>query len=386
MPGYPDYAVGVDEQFYVVKEASYGAFVVPAAANGIRIIQSTFTPSKERVPRRDKLETRSRIGRITRKTSVEWSGLAYHTPSGTRGTEPDSDLLWENFFGTTTVDASGVRYSELRDQTESLSLHRICDHFAESIVGAVVNAVTVSISGTEEPTLEFSGMAADYIRTGTGTLSASAASGAGTVTVTDGADLFDQNSYVEFYVGGTAYNNSDAGYRVTADPTTATIAISPVLEDDIATAATIRPFFPNATVQGQPINCLNGSAVVDSNTLQITSGTITLTNNFTMRNDFLGEAVAVGYSVNGYRDVDISLTGWMQTSYAKYLFKSENFAAQATTITLGTGSGTVFVITMTYAEYNVIPIEIPEEDLVSFTLTGKALGDSGEDECYVDYT
>ncbi len=41
---------------------------------------------------------------------------------------------------------------------------------------------------------------------------------------------------------------------------------------------------------------------------------------------------------------------------------------------------------MPYAEYNVIPIEIPEEDLVSFTLTGTALGSAGEDESYIYYT
>jgi len=221
MPGIPDIALGADELLYVTEETTFGVWARPVAGDAVRVREIGFTRSQERVTRDDKLATRSHTERITRKKSVEWNVTAYLVPSGidpsVTATPPDAGVLLKALFGAETVNAGvDVQYTLVRNQNISLTLHRICDHFAESLTGCVPNEATISWSGTDEPTLELTGFGKEWVITASHITGEAATITGTTLKIPRADDVCDVNSVVAFISGGTQYDNSGNGYHISA--------------------------------------------------------------------------------------------------------------------------------------------------------------------------
>jgi len=222
MPGIPDIALGADELLYVSLETTYGVWKRPVAADGVRVKEINFGRDQERVTRDDKLGTRSHTERIKRKKTVEWTVRAYLVPSGVdpsvTATPPDIGDLLKALFGAETVNAgTDVTYSLVRDQDISLSLHRIDDHFAESLTGCVPNNATFRWSGTDEPEVEFSGFGKNWVITNTSLVAGGAPILGTQINIRDGENALDINSVVHFVTtGGADLDNGGIGYHISA--------------------------------------------------------------------------------------------------------------------------------------------------------------------------
>ena len=369
---------GVAEQFYASAETTFGTMVKPTAADALRVIQTTFTPAQERVNRRDKRNSRSVSERITRKKSAEWSVTTYALPSGTAGTAPDCGALLEALFGGhTNTPATSDVYTLARDISKSFSFHRIYgDAIAESLIGGVVNKGVFRFKGEEECEIELSGPAADWVRTSQTTLTSSAASGATTIVVDDDYSLA-VNSVIKI---GTE-DNSGAGFKVTAwNETTNTATIEAALGSDVSAAAEVVPFFPTPTTTGDPLGCITGSLTLDSDTYYVTEFEITLDNVAKLRNDEFGQETARGYSGSGFRQVTFSGTMYLESESVggsnKNVWipgKSESFANVAIVIQAGDTAGDIMKIEMPTAEFDIVPLNVPEEEAITFELSGQGI-------------
>lgn len=375
--------VGSSESFYVMKESSFKTFTKPTATSAIRVKSTSFTPEQERVNRDDKRGTRSRSERITRKKTAEWSFTAYLNPSGSAGVAPEISDMMESVMGTKVeVAGTSVTYSLAEEINDSYTLHRRFGGYAESLVGAVPNQMVLRVQGEEECEVEFSGAAADFISTAPTTISATASAGSTTVTIDDASDFLSIDSVIQV---GTN-NNSSEGFRVTNIVGT-TVTLESALDASAASGAPVSSFFPAPITLGSPLGCFPGTVTFSGQTGYVTEFEITVNNNISMQNDTFGSETATGFFATARREVDFTGGAYAQAEHAALRGKSEKFDQTAIVITIGTTAGRIVTITMSNAEFNIIPYEVPEEDQVTISLEGMALATGvGSNEITVAFT
>jgi hypothetical protein len=238
MPGFPDIALGTDEVLYASLESSFGVFQRPVAADGIRVKEITFGRSQERVTRDDKLGTRSHTERITRKKAVEWTMRAYIVPSGidpaVTATPPDIGDVLSALFGDETINAGqDVVYSLIRNQSLSMTLHRIGDNYAESLRGCVPNGATIRWSGTDEPEIEMSGFGKDWVITVEGTTNEAIIATQTTLKVVAVQNVVNVDSIIAIDDAGTIDDNGGLGYHVSAVDPFVDVVVTLGVNDDI---------------------------------------------------------------------------------------------------------------------------------------------------------
>jgi hypothetical protein len=509
MPGIPDIALGTDELLFVSTETTFGVWTRPVSADAVRVKEITFGRDQERVTRDDKLGTRSHTERIKRKKTVEWTVRAYVVPSGidpaVTATPPDIGDLMEALTGQETVNAGvDVRYELIRNQNISLTLHRICDHFSESLTGCVPNTCSVRWSGTDEPEIEFAGFGKEWVITASGDTGALAVITAQTLKVPHAENVCDVNSIIAFTDGVTTWDNGGIGYHISAvtdgtEPSvTITLGVNDALDfdegggelnatltanvydgtptntlDDLAadietqleatgadlytvtydadgdnqkfvitndsqttsfsilwatgtntatscasaigfdnsaddtgawsytaddsvtdglittseaggwefaflTGIDILPFFPAPTVQGSPLDSLDGSIGVDSENFRTTEGAVEYNNNMEARNDIYGEESAIGFSVSGRREVTMSSTSYLEEQYARRLKDFIRFEdLHNVVIQFGSTPGRIFQMLMPEFEFDNNPFVVPDQAEATVEFTGMALDESG---------
>lgn len=374
--------IGSEEQFYISSETTFGTFVKPNTNDAISIKKSSFEIAQVRENRNDKRNSRSVYERVTRKKTASFTVTMYALPSGTAGTAPDIDAVLEAVYGNhTNTPATSDVYTLTKDINKSFTMHRILDDdWSESITGAVIDKITYRFKAEEEVEIEISGMAANYVHTSKTTLSASAASGSTGITVANASDFLSVNSVVK--VG--SQTNSGAGFRVTAIAGTA-VTLESALSADVTISSVVCPYFPNGTVAGSPLTCIDGSVTFDGDAHYIQDFEVTLTNNLRMRNDEFGYAYARGFTASSRRMVEFSGTVYLDTDATAgtaYLRgKSQDFDNIAIVVTAGSTAGRIMSVSLPYAELNVLALEIPEEEEPTFALTGIAKASASmEDE------
>lgn len=373
---------GSQEGVYVSPETVFGTFVKPTASHGLRVKKSVFTCTQERVNRTDKKLSRSINERITRRKKAEWSLTLYACPSGSAGVAADDDQLIECVLGAKATSASThVIYTPSLTYDTSVSLHRICGDFAQSLPGSIVTKMEVRVKGEDEVEIEYSGESADYIHTQSTVTSASAASGASAITVADAHDYLAANSIIKL---GTN-DNGGAGYTV-ASVSGTTVNLGSALTGNIALAATVVPFFATSTTHGVPLGCFPGTIKLDTVEHKFRELTISIDNKANIRRDTYGSSSADGYTATDFREITINGTTHARAAYGKWIGKSQQFDDVAMEVTLGDTAGARIIITMPYCEFDVIPIEIPETDLCTLTFKGLAKASvTGEDEISIKY-
>jgi hypothetical protein len=370
-------------KFFHGYEATAGTFEKAVATDAAKVLKVDFALEQERAPREDSRQTRSLLERITQRANVTWAVEAEVIPSGTAGTPPDlHDMLYAAFGGYTNTPATSDAYTLANTQTlRTLSMTRhVPDVIQESVWGAWVDKLTMSISGTERPKLKFEGGAMGYALTGTSTLNGAMSGSTTMVVQTADGNNFATNSVVQ--VGSD--DNSSAGYKVTVDSSRPSFTI-----ESSATASNsddVLPFAPSETTAGSPIASIVGSLTYDSASVPITAAEVTLTNNIRPIDD---EAFAqyVSDVVPGYRDVNGSLTLRCRKDLLIHFANRRAFSTRAATIALGTTAGAIATISIPYLEVDFAAVDIPAGDgdvicNVPFT----ALGSSGEDELSLTFT
>lgn len=360
--------IGVEEQVYISPETIFGIFVPPVGTDAVRIISSGLTATQERVNRKDKRNSRSISGRITRKKTAEFNLSMYMLPSGAAGTPPDVHYALKAAFGTyANVPATSDTYSLARDINESYSISRILgESLAESFTGCVFNEVKIKFAGEDEVMLDISGFAKEWIRTTPTTVLALVTAVDTFVVTTDNA--IEVGSIIS--IGGD--NNGLAGYKVIAyNATTKEVQVD--TSGTFAADAAIVPYFPDAVTAGDPLGCFPGSISLDGVAMCFSDFEVTINNNLKMRNECFGSESAVSYSASSFREVTFTGTLYMDSNNLNLPKISEGFQTLPIAIIAGDTAGRICTTNMPTAELNLVQYEIPEEEEVTFSIEGQAI-------------
>ena len=334
---------------------------------------------QERKNRADTSQSRDYFERISGNKTVTWGCEAHLLiPDQTGATvNPDWHYLMRSAMSTSADTGSGpyvTTYSLTHAQSDAIPLtltRELNDVMAESVWGAVVEEMTVSIAQGDEPKLSFNGTASDYAATATTTVNDADPTASDTITVTDGSAL-TVNSMIKI---GDDDGSDNVGFQVlsisgndvTLDQTPVTAlntnAIIPFVDPDITgTASSL-------------INGISGQLDWGSDSdLEINSFTLTVKNNYKAVNEAF--KAAVQDYIPGRRDItgEIVVTG--EKDKIHMLIKRYNFNSSNNLVARFGATGTgdeKMTVTIAKPEFDFSEVTVPEAEEVTITLPFTAL-------------
>lgn len=372
------HAVGRNRRFFVEPEGTAGTFVKATSDGAVKVLTSQMDVQIERRNRSDSRPTRSLLERMTGKGTVAWNIEKYLMPSGTAGTPPDDHQFMFAALGTYVNDA-GVSDTYSPDDGQILRTLSLTHHFndvvMESIWGAWVNAMTIKVTGGEEPKISYEGGAMGHVVTGASTLDA-AMSGTPTMLVqaADGRN-FAQNSIVK--VGSE--DNSSAGFQVTVDTSRPSFTLGDSVTSQLDDAV-VTPFSPSETVAGSPISSVIGSLALDATEYPITGFDVTVAGN---NKPFDDEAFQqfTDDIMPGFRDVTGNFSFRARKDHIIELGKRRAFGTRDIATVLGSTAGAICTINLNQVEFNFAAAEFPEaeEGIISIPFTALGSGAGGNE-------
>ena len=379
---------GRQRKFFANPESPLGTFAKPEATDAAKIIKADFNINVERPDRTDSRATRSLLERVTGKKTVGWNVEAEVIPSGTAGTPPDLHPLYLGALPAYS-NSPGTSDTYAPSASQTIGGNTMCQHFPETatdpngymetIWGASVEEMSISVKTGESAKVKFSGVAMGFAATGNTTLNGAMVTSATMVVATATGRNISLNSVVKV----AALDNTGAGYRVTVATARPSFTIESAISAD--TAATVYPFTPTETTAGIPLIGIAGGFTVDETTIPFQSFDITVKNNYKPLAD---EGLVQIHSdiIPGYRTVTGSVSFRARKDFIVELGKREDFGARALICTIGNVAGKRLVLTTTYAEFNFAAASLPEAEEGVITLPFVCLGSSGEDEISLAFT
>ena len=368
---------GDDEEGFVKLETTYGTAVKPTATDAIRVVSMPLAPTKDRPVVNDRRDTRSRMETFEGREGASWGITTLMRPSAALGTAPDFNDLLKLIFGTETINAGvDVQYSLKKDMTALMaSLYRKYTNHHECVYGAIGQSLTIAWTGNGPITFEFAGIAKNFTRTGN-----DAANGAGTAAtalIVDQLDYFGLFSIVK--IGSD--DNSAAGWQFTAvdhSIETATLESAHTWSDN----DTVVPFLPSPTHTGDPLFGSKVTVSLDngSTTLQCVGGSITIATGLGLLNEEGGDSDATDVTMEGQREVDISLDFLLRKDESYLIEEFDRKVTKDIQIILGDTATKKCTVDADKVEFDPSAVELPESGPGRFSVAGKALGTSGEDE------
>lgn len=303
------FSVNRDTVVWAKEEATFGTEAKPVTTDAVRLTgDGTISQPRVYVDDPQRVNSYSRTDRMQAGYDPgELSFPMFCKPSGTAGTKPPGAALYKSLFGRETVTSStSVVYDLLRlsDTRPGVTVWLKKGHTVFRAVGCVLNQGVFRIAaGNDEAgfaQVEFSGVFAKLLLTGTDEVKTAAAASATTVVVKD-SRKFDVGAYVKI-------GSATTEYRITAiDRATDTLTVSPALTAKADPDAVVAPSVPSVTDSGSPIAGRLGTAQHGEQTLPLLSSELTLNNNV----EFMGgEKTASAYPErfgNGGRTVDVSV-------------------------------------------------------------------------------
>jgi len=354
-----DHALGRNRAFFCKTESTYGTFVKPAATDAAKVLNCSFDFKQERRNRMDSRSVRAHYERITGRKEVSWSVDSYLIPSGSSSTDPDLAPLFKAAMGASSSQVFSLTSGQALD---SLSLiQQMNSVVMESITGAYVDTMTISMSGGDDPRVSFSGGASTHIHTSTTT--ADGAGSSTTALVVDDADAIEVGSVIQ--VGSSADN-----IKVTAKNGTAiTLESASSWSDGDA----VIPFTPSETTAGSPSPGITGSLTLAGNSgLEIVSFELSLANNIKAISDEAFASTVTDF-IPGFRDVTGSLSVRCAKDQALEIGKRKGFGTRDLQIVSGSGTGNVCTIDLDQVEFEFSALNVPESEEVIIDLPFRAL-------------
>jgi len=237
----------------------------------------------------------------------------------------------------------------------------------------------LSFGGGEEPKVAFSGMGKDLLTCGRDSLSAG-------VEASTTIKIFQPYQFeVGMYVQIGDDDNGGAGFLITAidygtdELTVAAAATAP--------NGVVVPMPVTAVTTGDIIPVIVGSVNLGTGgSHPVTSGKITLINNMELRNDEFGSDAATGLRHPARREVAFSLELYLLATDIDIINAAKKFVQNDIAIILGGTAGKILTIDMNQCEFEIPAITIPDEGEATLSISGKALGSTGEDELTLTFT
>lgn len=377
-----------EQELFIVKETTAGTLVPPTAASYVIAAgevpapnqQPSFTNSSE------VRNTRGLRNRFQDKTGAgDWSIPLYVTPSGAAGTAPQEDVLMECLFGTKTVNGGTSVVYSLANTKPSFSMWLKKDHTVFWAKGCTVNSFKVMDETKDGAKMEFSGQFMRTGQAGTDTLDGAAAT-TDTVISVDDAKKFSVGSFVEFVESGVTYNNTNAGYEITAVSVSGgTVTITPGLETDLDDASTIQGWLPTGTEVGSPIEARTGAVTIDTVAFAHNSFELNISDEVKYLDD---EITTDGYPdtyVEDTRSVSGTTSLYFRQEDVKYYYDGQNNTEKAIAFSIGTAAGSILTFDMAVNIFDVPSLENVSPTL-ALRMNYTSLETNGNDEITATYT
>ena len=360
-----DHAPGEHQEFFCQPQVAQGTMVRATAAGAFNALKLNTSYEQARIDRNDNRPTAGLVSRISGMRKVAWDCEGYLIPSGTAGTAPDMQDLFQSVFGTEAVNGgTSVVYSLSSSQTLQLnSIHRVAYPggsgatalMMESLIDAWVNECKITFSGSDPHKVSFSGGAARLVQTLRAQLNGAMVTSA-TMVVDTAQESFAE---VDSIVTVGANTNTGTGYRVTADASPSfTLEATLSAADD----AVVAPYAPTPTLAGEPIAGILGSFTFNGGAIAVTGGEVVINNGLKPIED-QAFAVEVPDVVRGRRSVTGSFNMRVRADqlHALGIRKNSNFTAIDCALVLGTAAGSICTIDMDRCELGFSAVEFPEE-------------------------
>ncbi len=312
-----------------------------------------------------------------------WSVEKSLRPSGTKGTAPDDDALWEAAFGTGTNDPGvSEAYTILGSNCKTLTIYQIAvgGEEGQRVYGALIDTVVIALEAGADPKVTFSGTARYRDRGYKWVADEIVADEAGPSTfdvLGEDHQYFDQTVAL-----GHHYTIEDERVQVTAidrdaDEMTFTRALDGTVKAAHAKGTVAFLYVPTFSSTGDPISPTEVTVSRDGGTTDLTvkSGTITYNGNLTYLDD-----VEQGEERRSIVTQGEITTEWEMT------FQGRDDTRQAfvedhrrrTTVPLlfeiGDTAGSIVEVSMPLGQVTNVTAAMPTgiEDRVEFTVTGIA--------------
>lgn len=372
-------AYGWQEEVFAAEETSYGIPAFPTGSDAFRVISTDFPLEQPRAYRADKQPGRDYTARITGRKEGRFSILKHVIPSGTPGVYPDAHLLWKSAFGSAASANGSCVYSLLEAANPSLTILRAAGPITEAIYGAVVDQVRVTTGGGQNAQALFSGFYKDRLVAGQSALAANVATGGVTLTVAPGdGDKYSPGARI--VLGG-----SENATVSSVNATDSRLILSSGVAGAHPTGASVLPYKPTASTSGVPVYGISGQVVLGGSALTVISSRIELSNRLRLRNDEYGTDSATQVVHPQRRTVTFEHQVHLGADQLVYVRRSERFAAQAMTHTIGSQPGSRVDLVIPCGEMDVLNPQLPEAEEAALTLKGVGLASSGNDALSVRF-
>ena len=359
-----NFAFANQERSYAVIEAACGTLVKPAATNRMYTVGPVdFQQDQEFRDDGQLRETASRLASIKGKKLVgELSFGTYVKPSGTAGTAPEHDELFQCLMGTKDITPdTSVAYT-LANQLDSFSLWVRKGHTVFAFRGVTVESAEFGIAGNEIAGINWG---CKYMEQGyAGTcVAAGGAYVIGNTVITlpaGGVLLYTEGMYVEL---GDDDNGGD-GYKIDSiNFNLNTITLSTGLLTAVGSAPTVAPWYPAAgTEVGAPVDGKLGMVTVGGADAIVLSAKVTVKNNIKYYEDEKNNTwTAERFGRPTVREIEGDLTLFYMERGTSYWYRAEYQTSDALIIPAGNVAGSIMTLNVPYAEYRTPKLSGDEE-------------------------
>lgn len=371
------HALSREQRFFVQPEVTPGTFVRATSASAMKMLKFSSGFEWERIERKDNRDSRSLYEQILGKQKIDWELEGYLIPSGTAGTAPDAQDLFQAVFGGEAVSGGiSVTYSLNNTQSgrQTVSLTRWANVIMETLRGCNVNSMKITAKGSEPAIVSFKGSAYGLCLTGNSTLDGAMSSSATMVVEAVDEYGFEGNATFGSIVQVGANTNTGTGYMVTAR-TGASCTLETTLS--ASDGADVLPYAPSETVVGSPIGGILGSISVDGTSIPVTDFEIELENGDKLINDEIGQQTTTDI-IPGNRVVKGSATVRLRRDMVRYFTarKNSSFATRDLAIVIGSVAGSIVTVNVDRAEMTFAALDQPDGDSFIGQLPFKALASS----------
>ena len=380
---------------YASREATYGTARRLNGGDAMLTISESFTPAEERDVRPDRSRFADYLDRYVGQKNAIFEITRLLLPSAAR---PSDDLLWQNAFGRSSLNATSLEYILATAHDWSLTLRRairtgggqgVAD-FQEHVRGAIVNQVEISEGNQGQnglATVTFRGVAKDWGWTGNTSV------GSGYLNISSAASTFRVSSPRQLTVNSLfkVKTSTGGGSGILVDTvnyTTSVISFSESLGTTLSSGRAITPYNPTATTAGQPLHARIGMLSLDGSATKIDhlGGRVTLEDNRGLLNEEVGYDSASRVIRENRRNV-IGTFGFIlkKDEVGELLGRRERNDSRNVQVNIGDEANKTIKIHMRDFEWDMSALDMPDQGMTRITMAGRALGTNGNDSLKVRF-
>ncbi len=380
-----DFAFANEEECFAVVEGACGSLTKPGVGDRIYSVGPVDIGQEREWLNDEQIRaSASAFSRLrARKMPGEWNMNSYTKPSGSVGSAPEHDVLFQCAMGNGGAGGGGYQYT-LANQLDSFSLWVKKGHTVFAARGTTVNVADFGVTAEEVSGISWSGQYMEQLRAGTHQYLSTVSISATTIPIgVAGCRKFSEGMFI--HVGDST--NGVTGYELTdVNYTTGVITISPALEQEEVNPL-ITPWWPIASSEvGTPGHGKMGVVTINDAPAIIISARVTLTNNVKYYvNEKNGLWTAERFGRPGRRAVEGEVELHYVRNATEYFYYADEGISSALVIPVGNVAGYIMNLGVPYAEYGSPKISGEEEYVQNLPFVGVADAAAGNDEFVITF-